>query len=263
MNLLHIFFKKNKPHIFNKYNDNKIIIFSWTRTGSSNLGHIIELHPKIKYIAEPFNIKKKIITKKPNNISELKKSLQEEIWPYCNCIKHNHGLSKRQNEYLLTHPQHNIIFLYRKNALKRAISQQIALKTNVWGLNEEKTRKIEKMKNISLPMLDIKAIKNEMNSYLAEVAYYKKIMTENNKIWFDITFEDLFENLNNRKIKLKLIKKIFDFIEVDKLIDNSVEEQIYWKLDPNNMKQSKYYKYKDIPNFDKIVNLGSTKYGYL
>ena len=59
------------------------------------------------------------------------KIILEHIWEKYNLIKHNHGLTGKQENFLLTKSANKVIFLWRKNASRRAVSQQLSKQTKI------------------------------------------------------------------------------------------------------------------------------------
>lgn len=239
----------------------KNILFSWSRTGASNIGLMLNYHPEISYIAEPFNLRKKILKRKPWRIIGLKKSLRL-IWSKCNCFKHNHGLSAKQNKYLLLHPEHKIVFIWRKNAMKRLVSHHLALQTDIWGFNVDGEAKKAKLQEIEYQPLDIDKLKEDIISYKNEIKLYRGILETNKVNYYDICFEEFYESSSKEK-QMAEIEKIFNFLGKGEVKDAELIKKIKWRFDPKNMKQSRYVKYDLIPNIAEIRKLESDDWGYL
>ena len=245
-------FSKNENFTFEEYNENKFILFSWTRTGASNIALMLDLHKDLNYVAEPFNKGKKIIPESLNGkgIPALKSCLRETIWAKYNFLKHNHGLSESQNKYLLSHPNHKVVFLWRKNALQRIVSQHMAIQSKIWGFNVDKDQKVEQLKNHKFKPLQISVLNGEIKSYLENVSLYLNYLRDNNIPHMEIIYEDLYDTSQGLDKKVDIVQNILQFFNLLKFEDPNIIEDIKWRFDPNNMKQNKSYDM--IPNIHEV-----------
>ena len=242
---------------FDRY-DQKVIIFGWTRTGSSNLAKIFESTENIKVTHEPFHPSKGFT---PNSIDDLKVHLKTTLWPTCNAIKHVNGLNNHQNKYLLLHPDHKIIFLWRSNSLQRIFSEFLARQTKNYGSLENNREIRLKQEKMEFKPFDINKMNKSIKKYKKEVQYYKTAMDKAGKPYIEVKFEDLFSDqpLEN---KIKKLMPILEFVGIQNTSDEFIES-IKWRLD-TKMKQSSDMIYKSVPNFDEIQEkLGSPANGWL
>src|SRR3954470_16532022 len=108
------------------------IIFSLPRTGSTTLVRLVNCHPGIHCIFEPFNPTNRaqyaIRADNLRRVYGLGVAVQQ-LWTVCNGIKHVgswDGFPFKDepdlNLQMLTGRGARIVFLTRKNALRRAIS---------------------------------------------------------------------------------------------------------------------------------------------
>lgn len=164
----------------------------------------------------------------------------------------SYQLSDAYNKELLTSYGYSIIFLYRKNQLRSAVSGEIAKQTKIWQAEDkDKNEAVNE-----LAALDIQKLKEVINDQYKEIDQYRNILKDTNVKFIEITYEDLFEVSEDDK--LKQIKKVFDFLglelvnvkEVEKLMDGSrriTNDDIY------NM----------IPNLSEVKELENEETGYL
>ena len=130
------------------------VICTPARTGSTTLMKLVNCHPGIKCLFEPFNT---------GNVSQLASRLQVvqqthglaaavgTLWTVCNGFKHvwhNDGwpfVSEPELNYqILLLPGVSIVLLSRRNLLRRAISVQISDQMKVWvPWNDEQRRKVK------------------------------------------------------------------------------------------------------------------------
>jgi hypothetical protein len=109
----------------------RVIVFAHARSGSSSLYQILQLHPVLNILEEPFN--ENFTEWNPNNPSYLAcihdiPSLDAqlaEIFSIYNDIKFlNYQLPERLTTHLLLRPDCFVIFLWRRN-LQPLDSQQV------------------------------------------------------------------------------------------------------------------------------------------
>jgi len=240
---------------FDRFNEPKILIFGWTRTGSSNLGEIVKSVTKSSFIYEPFHAKNGIDIR---SIKQLKKELHQ-IWDQYDGMKHVSRLSKNGDEYLLKHPDHKIIFLWRENISKRVISEFLARQTKIFGsLNDNKSLR-QDLEKVTYKPLDLKAFDKNCNKYKQEVDYFKRFLKSNNKKYFEVKFEDLFES--NIEAQKEMIQRLCEFLNIP--FEDAVFEELKWRFE-EKMKQGSDKIYKAIPNLESIQKLIQEKnYGNL
>lgn len=226
----------------------KNVLFTWTRTGASNLSEILDLHPQINYNAEPFHPKLGIKLD-ANDIGGLDSTLHA-IWTEHNLIKHNHGLSKLLNEHLLRSSD-AIILLWRKNALQRAVSLQMAIQSKVWGILDQPDSK-EKFRKHDFTAIPIDVLRKEIEQYLSEVDYYKDFLVNNDLGFMEIAYEEIYSTNRSNQDKFETINSIFNFLGVDTTLDETIKKEIVWRLDPLNTKQSSIDMYNRVPNANEI-----------
>jgi len=253
----------NISETFNFVTGAKFLIFAFPRTGSTTLQLLLESHPAISCELEPFKARRCIedyrinSREKVQDLESLKKVLGV-IYNKHNGIRH-HGkqLPFELNKYLLLHPNIKIIFLFRENFLQREISHFISLESGHWGRDRSKVL-AHKYKN-----MNINSIKKSINSNKAKVEKYKKILTENNKEFFEVTYEELF-GLKLIEEKLRKLNAIFSFLGYGEIKDKTILEKMKTRLDPLNSKLNSEETYRLIPNIYEVEReLGSPENGYL
>ena len=253
----------NASETFNCMTGAKFLIFAFPRTGSSTLRWLLESHPAISCKGEPFNTGRGIknyqinYREKVQDLESLKRVLGV-IYNKHNGIKHiEKQLPFELNKYLLLHPNIKIIFLFRENFLQREISYFISSESGHYGRDRSKVL-AHKYKN-----MNINSIKKSINSNKANVEKYKKILTENNKEFFEVTYEELF-GLKLTEEKLRKLNAIFSFLGYDEIKDETILEKMKTLLDPLNSKLNSEETYRLIPNIYEVEReLGSPENGYL
>jgi hypothetical protein len=253
--------------------ENRFIIFTHTRSGSSSLAQILNMHPEIKLISEPFN--KNLQTRRNPNlvplINEIKNTktlsnfleiLNKEYKGMKHIFFH---IPPKMNRTLLANKDYKIIFLSRKNLLKSIISRRISKKINLWGtgaLTPEQLREIIKEKKFK--PLEISTVKRDIQETKDFIDHYKEFLEENNIDFLELNYEQLYGSDISINEKLNIINRIFDFLGYKKIRDPKILEKIRGRLDYKGRKVNNGDTYKTIPNIEEINRaLGNNQTGYL
>lgn len=171
-------------------------------------------------------------------------------------------------EYLLERAETmSVIFLYRKNLLKAAISKQNQLRLVAMGkpsnLNEKNYVCLEKI-NLNIEQaLRYMAVREQNDK-----KYYQKIINSFPKKYI-LAYEELLEN------ESKVMKELYDFLEVENSQSNSETSRRTIKITNDDIEQAvenyqelveklqgtKYEKYltlkaEELPSIDQLLDLG-------
>src|SRR5262245_30663058 len=108
----------------------RFLLFAMERTGSTTLGYVLNCHPSIRCVHEPFNpdCRSPAGDPAPKNLALLESELKR-LWGANNGIKHvwlpDGGPFRRGsnlNKRLLCRPGQRVLFLNRRNILRRLVS---------------------------------------------------------------------------------------------------------------------------------------------
>lgn len=242
-------------HTFSK--DHKILLFASARSGSNSLTAILNQHPLISLMYEPFNefrkewAEDKISYKKDTKtIKDLDRALEEVHQSYNGLKTLSYQLPKDLTEHLLVKKGYTVVFLYRENHLKSVISRLIAVQTNIWT-TEQKEKQQEQPK--TLASLDIKEMRKEIESLKNNLKDYLSILKEARIPFIEVSYEELFTTQKEEQIKK--IEEIFTFLGFEMPID--------WYLS-SKRKITDNKTYNLIPNIQEIEKeLGSEENGFL
>ena len=239
----------------------RAVLYTWTRTGATNLTAILSMHPDIRSINEPFNPYQEggqfVKDKKPKEL----RILLNKIWENYNLIKHNHGLTSAQDKILLTKSSNKVILLRRKNAAKSIVSTQMSKQTKIWVVtNNTDARKI--IRDFSYKELEIPILLKEIERYLNAVNTIRSMLHKHRVDHIEIIFEDIYEK--NIESGIEIIRNIFDFLTPGYELPDDILNNIYWRLDPANTKQTTPDIYNKIPNITEVnTALSCRGYGSL
>ena len=158
----------------------RFLIFADGRTGSSNLGKILQ---KLigKVLFEPFN------TKNKNKLNENSISLLMEEFKTQNYVgvKHISAQISHLFNLRLIDEFDKIIFLYRDNVLQQSISWEISSRTGIWYNKEKTMNDIHKAKNITY-----NEVLEQAGKIIGRREIYKGYFDDSNKLV--IKYEDLY-----------------------------------------------------------------------
>lgn len=240
----------------------KILLFAHPRSGSTTLMQILNLHPEINLMHEPFNEEReqwaegnKNYINETKTIVDLDQAL-EEIHKTYNGFKHlAYQLPEELTEHLLKNKGYKIIFLHRKNHLKSMVSAFIAEQTSVWT-PEEKEQKGEPE---SLKPLDIEEMRKEIEYLKHDLKSYRSMVQQSGTPMMEVTYEDLFTVPDDKR--LEKTKKIFAFLNLG-FPDNKLEE--VESLIAPKRKITNNGTYNLVPNIKEVEKeLGSEENGFL
>ncbi len=213
-----LYFLKSKNYIIDlgdKYS-NRVLIYAFSRTGSTQLLKILNSSKKIRLVNEPFN-------------KDSWKENKTSDWNYfkLNSIESNKdlklaitGLFRNYEGFkhiinssrfypnieidILKTPNLKVIFLLRKNLLQRALSHEISMQTGKW---KEKTPIDFKFNEVKLERLE-----KSITDYKLETNKIRNILKNNEIDFLEVYYEDIFNQY--QEDSLKKIEKIFNFLNI-------------------------------------------------
>ncbi len=269
-------------------NFHRFIIITQGRTGGTTLQKILNIHPKINTIFEPFSPRKNIgisfsrkylnenheiasLVPKPlvpeteyyhwvhqYPISVLKKVL-EEIHQEFNGIKHLlYSLPYEMNQYLLRQPEYKLIVLTRQNLLQQAISFNISNQSGEWETNQKKV-----IESQYVP-INVQTLKDTIAQYQQEIKVYKVELQKMNRDFLEIHYEDIFNIDLSLEVKLEKVYQILNYLGFSWFEEEEQVNRVKDLLDPKKTKLNSHQTYLLIPNILEIEKeLGCEETGYL
>lgn len=176
----------------------RLIFFAHPRSGSSSLYQILQLHPELNILEEPFNENFTCWNSSNKNYRELiqdSPSLDRqvvEIFTTYNGIKIlDYQLPKDLAVHMLQRRDYKVIFLRRRNILQSIISVLIAEQTHLWK-KWEMTKSLEEYYR-SLQALDIQDIIQRVADLKNRLVFFEEILDARPKDEvIKLTYEELF-----------------------------------------------------------------------
>jgi hypothetical protein len=245
------------------------IIFSLARCGSTTLTHVLNCHPGSKCVIEPFT---------PSNESTKYRCIKDadaldralaELWREYNGIKHvwdptgfPFGDSLELNRRLLRNRVVRVIFLVRRNNLRRIISDEISWQTQVWGTftNEDQ----ERVRHFYYQPLRIDRIEWQLRADSEAVPAMRQMLDDAQIDFLSLYYEDVFGAHLDLPGRLAVIDEIRAFIGAVGATDDKVRHAVLSLLDPEKGKLNSLDTYMRLPNIRQIEErFGSDESGWL
>jgi hypothetical protein len=244
--------------------DQHVLLFAHPRSGSTSLYKILQLHPELNILEEPFN--EGFTTWNPDHpnylerihdISSLDAQLAEIFTIYNGIKVLDYQLPDELNLHLLLRPDFAIIFLRRRNLLQAVVSALIAIQTNVWK-KWEMTEPVEEQYRRLQPF-DVEEIRQRVSWQKEHLDFVESVLDSHpNKAMIKLTYEDLyFAPRERRDEQITAIWRILGITPLD-------SAQIQHYLQPESMKMNSAVTYALLPNAEEIERLcGNDVTGWL
>lgn len=242
----------------------KLIFLAHPRSGSSSLYQILQLHPELNILEEPFN--EGFAAWSPDGKTYLDRLVDlpafeevlAEIFASYNGLKLlNYQLDDYLNTYLFEREDFLFIFLRRRNILQSVVSCMVADQTGLWKKWEMKKSFEEYYRH--LEPLDISAIQKDVG----EIAW----QLEDQEAQLDrrpagtvlkFIYEDLF--FCRLAEQRRQIETIWSFLGLSPLENDLVD----YYLSPRQVKINTEETYRLIPNAAEIdATCGNDRTGWL
>ena len=146
----------------------RFVLFALARTGSTILSRILRCHPQVRCLGEPFN--NGLHDARYSQMVRDEQSLEdtmELLWSGYDGIKHvwdPYGWPFSDggalNRHLLSGVRHKVVFLNRRNTLRRLVSLQVSEQSNVWAFDGPAER--EDFSRFPVRPLDEAALRDQL-----------------------------------------------------------------------------------------------------
>jgi hypothetical protein len=236
----------------------EVLIFAFPRTGSTTLAESLGMFRRVEKILEPFNETDGYTAgREPvKDRNSLFRVLDEISGQGVNVVKHlNIQLSKELNCFLLEYGFRHILFLWRRNALKRVVSNEISFQAKEWR------RDREKILNTEYEPLDIEKLRGNINWYKSEVKFYRDYLESRGLPYKELVMEDFYQKSMEEKEQfiVSLARMYFPLKGLSYNRKGLIEI-----LSPEVSRLNSRVTYKMIPNIEEVEReLGSEENGFL
>lgn len=247
-----------------------ILIFSLPRCGSTTLMRVLNCHKEIHCASEPFNddsppFAELVRAEDPQSLEAKLEAIRAEH----DCIKHvwhpsGWPFPKRSdlNRALLLRPDHKVVFLNRRNILRRIVSNQMSMQTKLWALWREGDG--DSIETFEFQEINEKAVKWQLRRERKLIKAHRRDLTKNKTVFLDLWYEDVFDPALTTEDRRQAIGRIVDFMGRDTSPEAMDLDEVNRLLDPSSTKMNARDTYLRVPNIHKIEKrFGSDKTGWL
>jgi hypothetical protein len=230
----------------------RLIFFAHPRSGSSSLYQILQLHPELNILEEPFNENftrwnrnNKNYREQIHDLPSLETTLTEIFSVYNGIKMLDYQLPDPLAVHLLQRPDFKVIFLRRKNLLKSVVSVLIAEQTHLWK-KWEMTRPMEEYYS-NLQPLDLQDITQRVADLKNHLDFFEAVLDAQSKAeLIKFTYEELYFSGASRQ--RQQIAAIWNLLGIAAL---ALEQyQVYLK--PEAMQINSAATYAFLPNAREI-----------
>jgi hypothetical protein len=261
------------------------VIFSLSRSGSTALHRSLNLHPDIACACEP------ALGPPEQSTQELVSRLTvlrgvysgiKHLWdpsgfPFVSdhisqvpAMERHRERWLQLNKVVLTQPQQRVIFLQRRNVLRRIVSDLIGQQTEEWGPHEDGPISgtdgadyRSRLSVVRLRPIDLDVVRWYLIHERAMMQEFRSAVLQADIPCYDLTYEDLFERSSQPEQRRDAINAIVDFLGYSPMPE-SVSERIDILLDPRHGKLNSDNTYRLIPNVEGIERTcGNDETGWL
>jgi hypothetical protein len=246
------------------------LIFSLARCGSETLVSILNCHPEILCVSEPFNRDnfEGQYQERVHNEASLHAALND-LWKEYTAIKHVWDASgwpftdvPEFNRLILQAPGQKIICLTRKNSLKRVVSLCMAEQTKRWGVFSDEDRTA--VSGFTFDAIPAGLVNWHLQGEKKLVPEYRKLLIERKCEFIELFYEDLFDPSRALAERAKIISRIFEFLGHKEIHDPDRWLRVHDLLATRRTAVDGALLYGRIPNVEDIEKeFGSPETGSL
>lgn len=230
----------------------RIVLFAHPRSGSTSLYQILQLHPEINILEEPFNEnytrwdpRNKNYRDLIHDIPSLDMQLAEIFATYNGVKVLDYQLPRDLAIHLLQRPEGKIIFLRRKNLLQAVVSVLIAKQTQLWK-KWEMARPLEDYYRDLRP-LDVQDVQRRVTDLKQSLDFFESVidsLPEGRAI--KLTYETLyFAPPAQRDLQIAALWNLLGIAPLE-------SEQVQYYLQPEAVKLNSAETYAWLPNVMEI-----------
>jgi len=243
------------------------LIFALARTGSTTLRRLLACHPDVTCVHEPFNPGRRPAGAPVTDGATLRREVQ--------ALRRQHGGIKHVwdsagwpfptgsplNLELLTMPGHRVLFLNRRNVLRRLVSFHVASQTDAWGMDDRERAAVQRHR---FAPLDLEELGYFLAGERAEIARHREAMRESGTPFAELWYEDLFDPRRPLADKEATLAGIFGFLGLRPALPAARCSRVRGLFAPDDGPMNSAATYRRIPGIDEVeARFGSEATGYL
>jgi len=236
----------------------RFVISSLPRCGSTTLARLLNCHPDVQCLIEPFHPKRYHGTFHELALAQGDvESALERIWSRWNGIKHvweaNGWPFVAQpgwNERVMSGPGVRVVFLNRRNLLRRLVSNLICRQTQYWiGSREEFCARLEQVR---LKPLNPDFVLKQMQDDRDAVARAMDSLASRNVPTLSLCYEDVFREDATAAERLSLVNRVLTFLQFPAVSEQAFEESWQHHFNPDSNRWASPEVYQRIPGIERV-----------
>ncbi len=243
------------------------LIFALARTGSTTLRRLLECHPAVSCVHEPFNPGRRRPPEPVTDGGRLHHELRQlrkrtsgikhvwdpKGWPFPD--------GSPLNRELLTRPRQRIVFLNRQNVLRRLVSLQMSRQAKAWGIDDaDRTA----MREFPFAALDTAALGYFLARERDAIAHHRRAIVESGNPFLDLWYEDVLAPAIPIDRREAMLGTILEFLGLDPVLPAKRRDRVRLLLQPQDGPLNSAATYRRIPGIDDVeARFGSDSTGYL
>ena len=242
----------------------KLVIVAHPRSGSTSLAEILDCHPELTLLDEPFN--EDFSSWLPANpdyralvtdVTSLDRVVDGILADYSGFKVHSYQLDPELLAHLLSRRDLHVMFLRRRNLLEAAVSGLIAEQTGLWAA-WDRDRALEDYYTGLAPISvqDVRDKLRQIRENLAEVTAI--LSTRSDGRVLELCYEDLF--LGERSTRRRLVESLWSHLGLPPCENPRVGRF----LDNASFRMGKPATYGRLPNLAELeATLGNDQTGHI
>ena len=191
----------------------------------------------------------------------------EEIWKTHDGFKHvwdpsgwPFEMNLNLNERVLARANQQVLFLYRRNILRRLISSQISEQLGVWTETDEFRDRVQRF---AFKPIDGERLQLCLDAERTAMTRQRQSLAAHGVDYLELVYEDLFVNATTQQ-QVDKLNDILNFLGRDKLTDERALSRVAALFNPRNSKLNSDETYQLVPQIEEIESrFGSDETGWL
>jgi LPS sulfotransferase NodH len=229
-----------------------LLIFAHPRSGSTTLAQVLNLHPELRILEEPFGDR---AARCVEDLDESLEALVKEPWSATG-IKHVYNFAwpfppdqaDQCNRHLLLRPGWVVVFLWRRNLFEAALSNVIAQQLQAWDTATGKQRLQERPALRAVPVPSFRSCFRQLQR---QIAAYRDCLVANDRPFIEITYEELFGDDVSPGKQMDRVNEILRAAGYPEIREGA-EAEAMRRLMAKDNKVNSQATYELIPNYEEL-----------
>lgn len=229
----------------------------------------LNCHPEVRCIDEPFNTYNSANAHRGIDDARSLDAALQSFWTCFNAIKHvwHHSGwpfagNAALNDRLLVGLGCKVLFLWRRNVLRRAVSSQISKQSGVWDTDGETAK--SDLRDFRFRPLDLEWVEWHVRRERASIAHRRELLARSDVDWLDLPYEDLYADDLTPPERWERLRRVLAFLELPDIADQEGIEAARRVLQPRRTRLNSVETYRRIPGIEEVERrFGSDETGWL